>query len=243
MLAAMSDIMIIGASRGLGDAYACGVPDPRDMLWLVSRSRPTSMDRDDGVTRHWIEADLRDPGAASVVSRSMAGQPLDVLLYNAGVWEKRGFTPEYAFEDVPDAETHDIVTINVTAAITCIRALLPNLRLGKHAKIVLTGSSSGRDNSGDREVAYTASKFGVRGLGHALRENLRDEGIAVTVINPGWISAEIPWDTGLEATLRMNGGRQLPVQDLVALVRCVLRLSPASCVKEIDVPAMADRGV
>jgi short-subunit dehydrogenase len=239
----MTDILIIGASRGLGNAYACGVPDRGDTLWLVSRSRPSSLDRNDGVTRHWIEADLSRPDAATAVSRGMAGRPVDVLLYNAGVWEKQGFTPDYAFELVPEAETHDIVAVNLTGAICCIQKLLPNLRQGRNAKIILTGSSSGRDNSGDREVAYTASKFGVRGLAHALRENLRDEGIAVTVINPGWISAEVPWDAGLAKTLEINGGRQIPVQDLVALVRCVVALSPASCVKEIDVPAMADRGL
>jgi short-subunit dehydrogenase len=239
----MTDLLILGASRGLGDAYSCGVPNRGDILWLVSRSRPASLDREDGVTRHWIEADLAAPGAATLVARGLAGRAIDALLYNAGVWEQHGFTPQYEFESVPEAETRNIVAVNLTGAITCIQALLPNLRNGRHPKIILTGSSSGRDNSGDREVAYTASKFGVRGLGHALRENLRDEGIAVTVINPGWISAEVPWDTGLAKTLEINAGKQIPVQDLVALVRCVLALSPASCVKEIDVPAMADRGV
>jgi len=236
-------MLILGASRGLGDAYACGVPDAGDSLWLASRSRPVSLDRSDGVARHWIEADLADPGAGAALSRHLGGQPLDALIYNAGLWEKKGFTPEYKFEDVPEAETRNIIAVNLTAAITCIQSLLPNLRGGRNPKIILTGSSSGRDNNSDREVAYTASKFGVRGLGHALRENLRDERIAVTVINPGWISAEIPWDTGLEKTLQLSGGKSVPVQDLVALVRCLLRLSPASCVKEIDIPAMDDRGV
>jgi short-subunit dehydrogenase len=239
----MTDILIFGASRGLGDAYACGVPTRGDALWLVSRSRPASLDRNDGVTRHWIEADLGAPGAASVVSGALAGQALDLLLYNAGIWEQHGFTPQYDYEAVSEDETRNIVTVNVIAPIACIQVLLPNLRKARHAKIILTGSTAGRGNSGDREVAFTASKFGVRGIAHALRENLRAEGIAVTVINPGCISNEIPWDTGLARTLEKNGGAQLPVQDLVALVRCVLALSPAACVKEIDVPAMADRGV
>jgi short-subunit dehydrogenase len=239
----MTAIAIIGASRGLGDAYARGVPDPGDTVWLVSRSRPASMDRDDGVTRHWIEADVADTGAADRIAGALGERPLDVLLYNAGVWESKGFTPDYAFEDVPEPETRNIVAVNLTGAITCIQRLLPNLRRATHAKIVLTGSTSGRDNSGDREVAYVASKFGLRGLAHALRENVRDDGIAVTLINPGWIAAEIPWDAGLARTLELSGGRQVPVHDLVALVRCVLALSPATCVKEIDVPAMADPGV
>jgi short-subunit dehydrogenase len=243
MLRTMAGLLILGASRGLGDAYACGVPEPGDRLWLVARSRPASLDRDDGVTRHWIEADLSKAGAATVVARELAGHALDALLYNAGLWEQQGFTPQYDYAAVPEAETRNIMAVNLTAAITCIQALLPNLRQAAHAKVILTGSTSGRDNNGGREVAYTASKFGLRGLAHALRENLRDAGIAVTVINPGDISAEIPWETGLAHTLELNGGRRLPVHDLVALVRCVLALSPASCVKEIDIPALADQGV
>lgn len=239
----MADLLITGASRGLGDAFSCGVPQRGDTVWLVSRSEPLSLKRDDGVTRRWIGADLGSPAAAAIIAESLSGHALDVLLYNAGVWEKAGFTAGYAFERSPDSETRDIVTINLTSAIACVQKLLLNLRKGRHPKIILTGSSSGLDNSGDREVAYTASKFGVRGLAHALRENLREEGIAVTVINPGWISSEIPWDTGLERTLEISGSKQLPVQDLVAIVKCVIGLSPASCVKEIDVPAMADRGV
>jgi short-subunit dehydrogenase len=239
----VANLIIFGGSRGLGDAFACGVPTPGDAVWLVSRSRPPSLELDDEVERYWIEADLARPGAAALVSETLGGKPLDVLIYNAGVWEKQGFTADYEFEESPDAELQNIVGVNLAGAMACIQKLLPNLRLGVDAKIVLVGSTSGLDNSRDREVAYTASKFGVRGLGHALRQNLREDGIAVTVINPGWIASEIPWDRGLEHTLEATGGKRIPMQDLVAIVKCVLSLSPATCVKEIHVPAMADPNV
>jgi short-subunit dehydrogenase len=239
----VANLIIFGGSRGLGDAFSCGVPEAGDAVWLVSRTRPPSVDLDDEVSRYWIEADLSRPEAPTVVAETLGGKPLDVLIYNAGVWEEQGFTSEYDFEESPDAEMLNIVGVNLSAAISCIQKLLPNLRLGADAKIVLIGSTSGLDNSRDREVAYTASKFGVRGLAHALRQNLREDGIAVTVINPGWIASEVPWDRGLEHTLEATGGKLIPMQDLVAIVRCVLRLSPATCVKEIHVPAMADPNV
>jgi len=239
----VANLIIFGGSRGLGDAFACGVPEPGDSVWLVSRTRPPSLELDDEVSRFWIEADLRHSGASALVAETLGGKPLDVLIYNAGIWEKQGFTAEYEFEESPDSELLDIVGVNLTAAASCIRTLLPNLRLGMDAKIILVGSTSGLDNSSDREVAYTASKFGLRGLGHSLRHNLREDGIAVTVINPGWIASEVPWDRGLEHTLEATGGKLIPMQDLVAIVKCVLSLSPATCVKEIDVPAMADKNV
>jgi len=42
--------MIVGASRGLGAAFAAGLPEPGDRLLLVSRKRP-DLDERDGVER------------------------------------------------------------------------------------------------------------------------------------------------------------------------------------------------
>ena len=81
------------------------------------------------------------------------------------------------------------------------------------------------------EVAYSASKFGLRGVAHALREHLRHERIAVTVLNPG----SIAW----EATLSSED--LIPPTDIVSLVRAVLEISGRTVVKEIDLPAMRDR--
>jgi short-subunit dehydrogenase len=125
----MTNILIVGASRGLGAAFSAGVPDPDDTVWLVSRTRP-ELEREDGVARHWIEADLTSNDASRRISDGLLGQPLDVLIYNAGIWERDGFTPDYSFERVDDAETERIVAINLTSAIACVRAVLPNLRRG-----------------------------------------------------------------------------------------------------------------
>jgi len=50
------------------------------------------------------------------------------------------------------------------------------------------GALSGLDNFPAREVANSASKFGLRGVVHALREELRQDRIAITIINPGNIA-------------------------------------------------------
>jgi hypothetical protein len=46
---------------------------------------------------------------------------------------------------------------------------------------------------------------------------------------------------GAEAAIQTYNSRQIPMQDLVLLVRCLRQLSRVSCVKEIDIPAMSDR--
>lgn len=96
------------------------------------------------------------------------------------------------------------------------------------------------DNEGCKAVAYTASKFGIRGLAHSLRECLRKDGIAVTCISPGSMATDVSFDEGAEAAIKKHDGARIPVQDIVSLVKTVTNLSPASCIKELHVPAVKD---
>lgn len=238
----MKNLLITGGSRGLGAAFSAGVPDAGDHVWLVSRSQP-SLTSADGITRAWVEADLSDVELAVAAVRQAVGDTvLDVLIYNAGIWEGTAFSSRYDFEQISLAETQRIIAVNMTSAIATVQALLPNLRRSANPKIILIGSINGMDNNSGAEVAYNASKFGLRGVAQALRENLRMQGVGVTCINPGTISTEVAYEAGLEAALQASPG-QIPMQDLVALVCCVVSLSRGSSIKEIDMPAMGDSGV
>jgi short-subunit dehydrogenase len=236
----MTNIVIVGASRGLGLALSIGAAAAGDSLWLVSRSRPDSMDRGDGIERAWIAADLRAPDeAAGAIALALEGRPVDALIYNAGIWEPGSFGGSYRFDTVSSQTNAEIITVNLTAAIACVQALLPNLRKSDSAKIILIGSTSGLENGRNPEVAYTASKFGLRGAAHALRESLREDGITVTCINPGTFSGQ-QFDDGPEAVIEQHGRAIMPVHDLIAVVTMVMRLSKAACIKEIDMPAFED---
>lgn len=238
----MKNFLITGGSRGLGAAFSAGVPEAGDHAWLVSRSQPDTSAAD-GISRQWIAADLASVEAAvSAVRQAVGDEVLDVLIYNAGIWESTAFSSRYDFEQIALAETNRIIAVNMTAAIAVVQALLTNLRRSPNPKIILIGSINGMDNNSAVEVAYNASKFGLRGAAQALRENLRSEAISVTCINPGTITTELSYEAGVEAALRAAPG-QIPMQDLVAMVRCVVGLSRGSCVREIDMPAMADTGV
>jgi short-subunit dehydrogenase len=226
------NILITGASRGLGDAFSRGIGQPGDTLWLVSRNPCASLQLQDGVTRHWLEADLSSPGVHQQIANSL-GANLDVVIHNASIWETGAFSSVYRFENVSEAETRNVLEVNLIAPILLTQALLPKLRASSNPKIVLIGSINGLENTAMPEVAYSASKFGLRGLAHALREHLRHERIAVTVVNPG----SIAWEA---ASSRED---LIPPADIVRLVRAVLETSGRTVVKEIDLPAMQDRQV
>lgn len=238
----MANIIIFGASRGVGLGFSIGLPDVGDTLFLISRTRPSSLDRVDQVSRIWISADLSVPQvAATRVAETIGDRAIDFLFYNAGIWEKNAFESTYSFEQSTPDEMEQVIRVNLLSAILCTHRLLPNLKRSSNPRVVYMSSLSGLDNSGAPEVANTASKFGLRGVVHALRECLREHRIPVTSLNPGNIAAEIAYETGAEAAIQTYDSQQIPMQDLVLLLRCLRQLSRVSCVKEIDIPAMPDR--
>ncbi|KAA8757671.1 SDR family NAD(P)-dependent oxidoreductase [Paenibacillus sp. UASWS1643] len=236
----MKNIIVFGASKGLGDAFVRGVPQSGEKVWVVSRSKPESLSVEDGVQRIWIQADLSELQAAEQVASELQGETLDVLIYNVGIWEKEGFEEHYTFDKDEPADISQLIHVNVTSTIVCIQALLPQLRQSEAGKIILIGSTAGLSNAGSSQVSFVASKFAIRGITEALREHTRNDRIAVTCINPGELAAEIPYEDGMERALAEYDGTRIPLQDMVTIVRCIISLSKAACVKEINMPALTD---
>lgn len=225
-------ILVAGASRGIGLAVADHLIDQCDRLLAVSRtSAPVG---------EWVQADLSDLAGIETVVNAIGGDALDALLYMGGTWETHAFTPQYRFEACSDEDIVRVIAVNLVAPIRLVKALLPALRRSDNPKIIFMGALSGRDNFPGREVANSASKFGLRGVVHSLREELRSQQISVTVINPGNVGTpEVLADL---AAANLTGSEAIPLSDLLAVVDCILSLSRATCVKEIDVPAMLGEG-
>jgi short-subunit dehydrogenase len=230
------NFLILGASRGLGAAFAAGLPKKGDHVFGVSRTQlkggPGYLHK-----RTWIEADLRKPSEAiRTIVRVIGTKRVDVLILNAGIWE----TVE--FERTSTADIMDIVSVNLTSSLLLVRELANNLRAG-HGNIIVIGSTCGLDNEGASNAGYVATKFAARGLVHSLRELFRSDFVRVTCISPGSIASEVSFEDGSDAALDKYRKMRIPVGDIVSLVRCILCLSVASCVKEVIVPATLDTDV
>ena len=106
---------------------------------------------------------------------------LDVLINNAGVttW---GTLSEQASEDMDW-----VLDVNIRGVTNGCHAFLPLLRRAERGQIVNIASMIGLFAM-PLQTTYTASKWAVRGFSHALRAELRREGIGVTVVLPGLIS-------------------------------------------------------
>ncbi len=121
---------------------------------------------------------------------------VDALVNAAGI----GSAPSFC--DSSDEELERVLAVNLLGAARTMHAVIPVMRAQGRGSIVNIGSVAGE--AGVMGV-YSASKFGLRGLTDSVRRELRSEGIAVTLIEPGFVATA------------MNGPmRNLPPPEIIA---------------------------
>ncbi len=184
----MKQIVLTGASRGLGRAMAEGFiaaghtvfgcarsPQPIEAL----RNRHRAPHRFDVVdvtreeqVRAWAEAILAAHG------------PPDLLVNNAAI-----INPNARLWEVPPDEFSAVIDVNIKGVFHCIRAFVPAMVRRKRGVIVNFSSYWGR--SAEAEVApYCATKYAVEGLSAALAEELPAP-MAAVALNPGVIDTDM----------------------------------------------------
>lgn len=231
--------LIYGVSKGLGKAIVEGIPSNTDTIYGVSRSCPPF----NQPNFHWIQADLSKIDCAQRVKNTLADHPIHTLIYNVGIWEKLAFTDEYTFEHTDDVELLNLIQTNISACLLNLKMMLPNLKLAQNSKIILIGSTWGLDNHKGKEVAFSATKYALRGIVQSLRENLRQNRIGISILNLGYLATEYPLSLPVDEVIKKSSGNLIPLQDVINAIKFILSTSSATCVKEITMPAMMDENV
>lgn len=220
----MKHYLLVGSSRGIGEAVTKHLLKRGDHVLGVSRTKPPQGD--------WIKADISTPEGIATVADTIADIPLDGLLFMGGVWEKHAFTDAFSFEASSDEETRFVISVNLIAPIEITRIAAANLAKTENPRAIYMGSLSGLDQSATPEVANTASKFGLRGAIQSLRLYYRKKGIGFTVINPGNVATE-------EVIGDIKAGRSpdqipIPLDDLCGTIEWLLSLSSKTEVGDIN---------
>ena len=135
-------------------------------------------------SRHFVDVADRPAVAALPEALREAHGRVDVLVNNAGV--ALGGT----FEQVSEADFDWLMAINFNAVVGMTRAFLPLLHGSDDARIVNVSSVYGLV-SPPGQSAYSASKFAVRGFSEAVRHELAENRVGVTVVHPGGIRTRI----------------------------------------------------
>jgi len=186
-------ILVTGASGGLGGAIVDELARRGADLVLTARRRELLEQLAARTGAEVVVADLTD---RADVERLVGGsEGIDVLVLNAGV----GGDTVLA-EETPE-RIDAVIDVNLRAPIQMAVAFAQrHLEAGTPAQIVLVGSLSGLAATPVTRM-YNATKFGLRGFAHSLRQDLDGTGIGVSLVSPGFIR-----DAGMFA----EGGIDLP---------------------------------
>lgn len=234
--------LIFGISKGLGKAITLNLPAAGDQIFGISRSKPNYLN--DASLISWISTDLSNPEeSCETIKATIGDQKIDYFIYNVGIWEHHAFTEDYNFEDNSAIEISTLINTNITSCLLNIQSVLPNLRQSDNAKVILIGSTWGLENHKGKEVVFSATKFALRGIVHSLRENLRNDKIGVSILNLGYLATEFEDNESIETVITETGGDLIPLQDVISALKFIISTSNATCVKEINMPAMNDINV
>lgn len=179
--------LVTGGSRGIGPFIAKALARSGAHVVAVARDRAglevtcAEIEREGGRAIA-VPADLGDVGALGRLLAEVKAKagPIDVLVNNAGVEYYRRYA-EYRPEELAA-----VLTINLHVPMELTRQLLPELLARRSGHIVNIASLAGKKGV-LYNGPYSASKAGLILWTDSLRQELRDTGVGVSVIMPGYI--------------------------------------------------------
>lgn len=190
----MATTLITGAARGLGYELArqfaeqgyrvlatCRDPERADKLNGAAR------EHGDRLTVHRMN--VGDTASVKACAKAIGGEPIDILINNAGVWG--GLDTQVLANMDYDNWAHELNTM-LMGPFRVIQAFLPNVLASDQRKIVAITSQTAA-HSYDHEIgyAYGSAKAGLNRVMTALARELEPQGVTIALIHPGWIRTEM----------------------------------------------------
>ncbi len=183
-------IWITGASSGIGAALAKELSKRGATLILSARNREkleaVRRELKDAAKHEVLPLDLTDIDKMEAVAAEAVSYygRVDFLFNNGGVSQR-----SLAVETSIDVDRR-LMETNYLGPVALTKALLPSMMNMKKGHIVVISSLTGKFGTPLRS-AYAASKHALHGFFDALRAETWKQGIAVTLICPGYVKTDI----------------------------------------------------
>jgi len=217
--------LISGASRGIGRAIALRLSALGTRVLLLGRDTAALEAVVAGCppgTASACAGDLRDPEFVDSIFEQIEGLPgsLDVLVNNAGA------TDHGPVHEADMERWREVLDLNFFAAAELTRRALPGMIERERGAVINISSINGRHTNAGAAI-YAASKHALNGFGGCLFEDVREHGIKVSTIMPGFV------DTDMTARMKKDGTRMIQPDDVADAVAFVLSTSTSCCPTEI----------
>lgn len=191
-------VLVTGASSGIGKATAIYLAQNGYHVYAAARRMEKMQElKEYGIKPVTLDVSKDESMVACVEKILNEARSIDVLINSAGLGSYG------ALEDVPITEAKNQLEINLFGVARLIQLVLPQMRKNGYGKIVNISSVGGKVGL-PMGVWYHASKFAIEGLSDSLRNEVRQFGIDVIVIEPGGTKSEMV-EIGAGDLMRVSG--------------------------------------
>lgn len=210
--------VVTGAAQGIGAAIARTLHrDGAKVIGLdIPQAESALKQTMESISGDMILLDITSDNASEQIIEALAGQPIDILVHNAGV------TRDKTIARMPEHFWDMAININLKAPMRINEVLEQNNAFAEQARVICISSISGiAGNVG--QTNYSASKSGIAGYVRAQAKHWQGTNRTINAIAPGFIETQmtdqIPFMTR-EMGRRMNslsqGGKPEDVAEAVA---------------------------
>jgi len=221
--------LVTGAGRGIGRAIALRLAVAGCDLALVSRTAEDLERLADevgptGARTLILPADITDDTQAEAILEKTLLQlgSISILVNSAGT-----APPRRVHGKADIAEWDRMLDTCLRAPMVLSRLLLPDMLVHNRGAIVNIASTAAR-RARPGEAAYTAAKAGLLAFSHALFHEVRDNGVKVVAVCPGYVDTEF-----VPANKHVDRGKFLRAADVAQVVFDVITAPPHACPTEV----------
>ena len=203
-------VLVTGANRGLGLEFTRQYAADGWKVFAACRSPEDAGDLSELASGNAdrirvLALDVVDAASVRAAAAAIRGEPLDLLLNNAGV----GSPPGQRIGSLDYAAWARVLDANTLGPARVIEAFVENVARGRDKRIVTLTSLMGSiaDNGSGGSYAYRSSKAGVNAVMKSFSIDLAPRGITCVVVHPGWVRTDMGG----------SGGKLTPTESVEAL--------------------------
>lgn len=176
-------VVITGANRGIGLALTQLYRSRGDVVYATCRN-PNEELQSSGA--HIVDkVDVVSDAGRERVKEALKGKSIDLLINNAGILQTDSLGA------INEDNLHRQFETNAVAPLMMTEVLLDNLTEGAKVAMITSRMGSMADNTSGGYYGYRMSKAALNAAGKSLAVDLKDRGIAVALLHPGFVSTEM----------------------------------------------------
>jgi NAD(P)-dependent dehydrogenase (short-subunit alcohol dehydrogenase family) len=185
----LKNIVITGGNRGIGLALVRLFAKTAHVTALCRKSSE-ELDEIKNVNvitdvdlKSWVVVDE---------AVSQCPQKIDTVILNAGIYENGGST----LGTIVAKSLQEQFLVNAVAPLMLVQSLMPRLKAGSKVALITSRMASMEDNSSGGAYGYRMSKAAMNAMGVSLARDLKERGVAVMMLHPGFVRTDMTGYSG-----------------------------------------------